>query len=215
MNVIRKNMQAFSLIFIIPIINISYALLNNSSRGVHSLVTNLDRSIPYVKYFVIFYVIWYPFVVGALLYFCIRWRKTYYKVISSFIFGMILCYITFYFYQTTVPRPELYGTDFYTNLVRFIYSTDNPFNCFPSIHVLTSYLIIKGIRENMKKLSILSIISISTSVFIILSTQFIKQHVIMDLVFAVILSEVVYNFADIIITHFSGEEDFKSLQVGA
>jgi hypothetical protein len=84
-------------------------------------------------------------------------------------------------------------------------------NCFPSIHVLTSYILIKGAMNCEKKASIYSVIITVISSLIILSTQFIRQHVIMDLIFAILLGDIIYkaienfyvnrNFLQIIKSH--------------
>ncbi|MBC2579049.1 phosphatase PAP2 family protein [Clostridium sp. DJ247] len=193
MKMIKKNIKSLGLMFIIPLVNILYMYLNNSLRGVHYLITNIDRKIPFIKIFAIPYLVWYPFIVITLVYFCFYYRKTYYKVIFSFVIGMLICYASFYFFQTGIQRPELYGNDFLTELIRFIYNTDKPYNCFPSIHVLTCYLVVKGVRDCNEKNSTDKAIITVTSMLIILSTQFIKQHVILDLIFAILLGDGIYR----------------------
>lgn len=187
------NLLPLSLMIIIPLTNIAYWLLNNPSRGVHYLIIDIDKSIPFIKLFAIPYLMWQPFTFLTLVYLCLYYRKVYYKVLSNLIIGMIICYIIYYFFETAVPRPELYGNDFLTNLVRFIYSMDQPFNCFPSIHVLGCYTMIKGVKEISDKISIDKIVITLVSIIIILSTQFIKQHVILDLIFAIILADGTYR----------------------
>ena len=51
--------------------------------------------------------------------------------------GLLLCYSVYAIYQTTVPRPELIGSDWLLRTVQWVYRSDEPFNCFPSTHVLT------------------------------------------------------------------------------
>lgn len=182
---------------IIPLINNIYIHLNNSTRGVYNLVTDIDKKIPFIKEFIIVYWIWYPFIFFTLVYFCFKNKKTYYKAIFTIVTGMISCYVIYYFFQTTVPRPVLQGEDFFTNIVRFTYNLDNPFNCFPSIHVLTSYVMINGIRECGEKRSFDRLIVSFIAIAIIMSTQFVKQHVILDLIFAILLAEGIYRVADI------------------
>lgn len=196
MKKIEGCILSLSLILMIPLINVIYIYLNNSSRGIHSLVTDIDKGIPFIKVFAIPYLIWSPFLFATLIYLCFRHREAYYKVIISIIVGLILCFIIYYFFQTTVPRPKLDGNDFLTSLVKYIYITDNPFNCFPSIHVLTSYMLIKGIKSSNSKISIDRVIITVISILIILSTQFIKQHVILDLIFAILMGNVIFKIVD-------------------
>lgn len=196
---VKKYIMPLILIFFIPFSNIIYVHLNNSSRGIHSLVTDIDKSIPFIKAFAIPYLLWLPFLTITLIYLCFHYRKVYYEVIISIVVGVMLCFIIYYFFQTTVPRPKLSGNDFLTNLVRYVYSTDNPFNCFPSIHVLTSYLLIKGIASCNKKILFQKVIVTSMSALIILSTQFIKQHVILDLIFAIFIGNIIFKSVDLLL----------------
>lgn len=196
MKKIRGYIVPLSLILLIPIINIIYVYLNNSSHGIHSLVTDIDKEVPFIKAFAVPYILWSPFLIGTLIYLCIRYRETYYKVIISIVVGLSLCFTIYYFFQTTVPRPQLYGNDFFTSLVKYIYNSDNPFNCFPSIHVLTSYILIKGINNKKNKWKADKVIVTAAAVLIILSTQFIKQHVILDMIFAILIGNAIYWTVD-------------------
>ncbi|PYI54040.1 hypothetical protein DLM86_15975 [Paenibacillus flagellatus] len=81
-------------------------------------------------------------------------------------------------------------------LVLSVYGSDNPVNCFPSTHVLTSYFIMRafnsdrGIRRPLK-------IAVSTmAILIIASTVLLKQHVILDAVGAILVVEALHRIAD-------------------
>ncbi|HGG0418997.1 TPA: phosphatase PAP2 family protein, partial [Clostridium sporogenes] len=79
-------------------------------------------------------------------------------------------------------------------IVKFIYNTDNPYNCFPSIHVITTYIIMRYMLNNeVENNRITNIIVTILGILIILSTEFIKQHVLFDIIFAIILGEGIYN----------------------
>lgn len=188
---LKENMAPLSLILLIPITNLLYEFLNNSSRGVHYLVTAIDRGIPFIRIFAVPYLIWYPFMLGGLVYLCMNNREEYYRALRSIVTGMLLCCFFYYIFQTAVPRPELSGKDFMTGIVKFIYSTDNPYNCFPSIHVFTSYVIMKSIGNTDASRKV-KLIAILIGVSVILSTQFIKQHVLIDMVFAMLLANYIY-----------------------
>lgn len=197
MKKIIEKLYPLSLLIIIPLLNIVYEHINNPLRPVHSLVTDIDKTIPFIKLFVIPYALWYPFIIISLTYFCYKNRLTFYVSFFSIVIGMVISYIFYFFFQTTVPRPALYGSDILTNLVRIIYKNDNPYNCFPSIHVLSSYIIMKGtLNENIKN-KINYLIIGTLGILIIVSTQFIKQHVMLDLLLAILLGDIIYKFVDI------------------
>lgn len=192
----KDNLLPLMLMILIPLTNIFYGLLNNSTRGVYSLVTDLDKAIPFSEVFIIPYMLWYPFIVLTLIYFCFYYKDVYYKTLSTLVLGMILCYGVYFFFQTTVPRPELIGEDILTKVVRIVYNSDNPYNCFPSIHVLTSYAMIIGMRKsgsnNQKVKNAIS----ATAWIVILSTLLVKQHVILDVVFGVMFAKLAYKIIE-------------------
>ncbi|WP_270474737.1 phosphatase PAP2 family protein [Clostridium cochlearium] len=193
MNNFKNNLIHIFALLSIPIINIFYALLNNNNRGVFQLVTSIDNTIPFIKEFIIPYILWYPFIVLSLLFICLKDLKVYYRTLITLNLCLLSCYLIYYFFQTTVPRPTIYGNDIFSFLTLLIYKYDKPFNCFPSIHVVTSYLMIKGINsiDCSKKIKHLVIFM---SILIIVSTLFIKQHVILDVISAILLGDIIFDF---------------------
>jgi membrane-associated phospholipid phosphatase len=193
MTKLKENILYLSFILIIPLLSIIYPILNHNSNGTQSLVTKLDTSTPFIPEFIIPYVLWYPFIFLTLVYICYKNKKVYIRTLSSIGIGMLISFIIFYVFQTHVPRPIIEETDIFSNLVAVIYKNDKPFNCFPSLHVLESYLMIKGIYAcSERNKAILWTVNI-TAVLIILSTLFIKQHVILDAIGAIYLAEIIFN----------------------
>lgn len=197
MKKLKENIIPISFMLSIPILNIFYGILNNGSRGVYSLVTNIDILIPFTKSFIIPYVIWYPFIFLVLVYLCLKNNKVYYKTLFCVSIGFIVSYMIFYFFQTTVARPTLADDDILTNIVEIVYKNDKPYNCFPSLHVLTTYFVMKGISEVESNKKITLPVNI-TGILIILSTMFIKQHVIMDAIFAIVLGGIILKVVNVV-----------------
>jgi len=192
----KEYILSFSIILTIVPLNIFYVILNNFNKEANSLVTKFDMAIPFIKIFIIPYIAWYAFIFFTMAYICYKDKETFVKTVISYNLGLIAAYITFLFFQTTVPRPEITGTDILTKLVMMIYKNDNPYNCFPSIHVLTSFLMIKSIyASNCKNKINVSIISI-ISILIILSTLFVKQHVILDIFGGILYADIIFRFVN-------------------
>ncbi|MBZ9689742.1 phosphatase PAP2 family protein [Clostridium estertheticum] len=189
----KSDLIALSFMASIVVSIIFYKLLNNGDGNINSLVTNVDQTIPFLKIFILPYVTWYGYIAVGLIYLCMKNRKTYYTSLISLNIGLVICYIIYAIFQTTVPRPIVAGTDILSKLVNMIYKYDNPFNCFPSMHVTTTYIIMKGINGTENNIIISFIFNI-IGILIIISTQFVKQHVVLDLVFAILLSEVIFRF---------------------
>lgn len=70
---------------------------------------------------------------------------------------------------------------------------DRPFNCFPSIHVLTTFAVMLA-SLHIKNKHILNTLCIHISgSFIIISTLFVKQHVIFDMIGSMFLITFLYG----------------------
>ncbi len=196
MSKLKQNLIPFSLMLIIPVLNVFYVILNTPSREVNYLVTYIDLSTPLIKIFVVPYLIWYPFIIATMLYLCIKDRSVYFKTLLAYVLGLIVCYMTYLVFQTYVPRPNLIGEDLFTKLLAMIYNADQPFNAFPSIHVLSSFLMIKAISMSRVKNRLNTTIIYTNSIIIILSTLFVKQHVILDVISGILVAEVIYRLVD-------------------
>lgn len=186
------SIKPLLLLLSIPLLNLVYPLLNNAGRPVRELGTAVDDAIPFLSAFAVPYLLWYLFVFALLVLLCFKDRTTYYGTLVAFQIGLIASYITFFFFQSTVARPELTSQDWTTSLVRFVYWSDQPYNCFPSIHVLTTYLIMRAVLSSSIRNVALRAGTAVMSILIILSTLFIKQHVIVDAAGGILLGEAAF-----------------------
>ncbi|NOU63124.1 phosphatase PAP2 family protein [Paenibacillus sp. LMG 31461] len=184
---------ACSGLLLIPLVGLIYIHLNQDNGAAYSLMTDLDRQIPFIKGFVVPYLSWYVFLAVGFLYLAYRDRANYIQTLVEFIIGLLLCYSVYAIYQTTVPRPDIEGGDWLLRTVQWVYRSDEPFNCFPSTHVLTAYLMMRAYLRSKRIAMPHTIIVTSMAILIIVSTLFVKQHVLMDIVGAVLVAEgVVY-----------------------
>ena len=104
----------------------------------------------------------------------------------------IVCGIFFVFLPTTLVRPEITGTGFWDQALRFVYSIDQSANLFPSIHCLVSWFCYIGIRHQKKIPVWYQRFSLVFAILVCISTQVTKQHYIIDVFGGIILSEVCY-----------------------
>jgi len=197
MKKVLSNIRAMCFMLPILLLNLTYTVIDKYANTNKTLITSLDNSIPFVKQFVLAYIMWFALVPLVFLYVCIKDKRTYARMLVSMVCGLIISYITFFFFQTTVPRPDLYGNDIFTYIIRIIYNTDRPYNCFPSIHVMNCVLMIQGIWAAKGKNKSLAIIVTILNVLVILSTLFIKQHVVLDAVYGAILAIVMFRLTNI------------------
>ncbi|MBP3961716.1 phosphatase PAP2 family protein [Paenibacillus lignilyticus] len=178
---------------IFPVMGWLYALTNRPGAQVYSLVTDLDRAIPLVKVFVLPYSVWIFYIYLCLIYFFIKDPAVYRRSLITYVVCALICYGIYLVFQTTVPRPELVGNDPFTRLLGYVYGRDEPFNCFPSIHCFSSYMVMKALYTSSFRNRINQTLIYGMSSLIIVSTFFVKQHVIFDAFAGIILADVVYR----------------------
>lgn len=179
----------------IPLINISYFILNSINQKRHEVYNvsmSLDNKIPFVPQFIIPYVIWYFYVFFALFYFCIKDYEKYKKMLMTMLIGLTTCYIIYFFFPTTVVRASNIGNSLTEKLVKIIYQADKPFNCFPSIHVLQTIIVMTYVHSS-KQVRLFSKVFVDViGISIIISTLFVKQHAMLDAVGGILVAWIAY-----------------------
>lgn len=196
-NEISKR-AVFSLI--IPIISVIYPILNTPSVRSVVMHTFIDDLIPFNAFFVVPYMLWYAYVAWFLLYLCIVDKDNYFKLLACLAIGMLISYGVFYLYPSHVPRPIIIKKDVFSQMVAFIYQRDNPYNCFPSIHVLNSLLVAMYVNSSDKVSITVKITCSVLATLIIMSTLFIKQHYFVDTIGAIFLGCILFKLMNIVTT---------------
>ena len=150
----------------------------------------LDDLIPFCKYAIVPYILWFPWIPFTLFYLLYKApREDFWRLCIPLFTGMTM---TLLFYAI-VPnglalRPKYVpGTDIFAQLVRMIYRSDTPMNVCPSIHVFNSVTLMLAYyrsaifdasrRRWMRSAAMVLCVSIS------LSTILLKQHSVIDVVF--------------------------------
>ncbi len=156
---------------------------------------SIDDKIPFLEGFLIPYYIWYPFmgVMGVYLLFC---DGKAFKKFMSFIGISFMTAIVFFliFPNGQNLRPEIFERDnIFTRAIAGLYIADTNTNVLPSLHVVGSFAV-PFAAQNCKKLNKpwLIIILYAIAILISLSTVFIKQHSLLDVIVAVPYSVAFY-----------------------
>lgn len=188
-----KRFYPLVAMLIFPVMGWLYAATNNPNQQVYSLMTDLDRALPLIKIFVLPYSVWIFYIYACLIYFFLKDPAVYRRALITYVACALICYGIYLVFQTTVPRPELTGNDPVTRVLMFIYHRDEPFNCFPSIHCFSSYMVMKALYTSKFKNKLNQTLIYGMSTIIILSTFFIKQHTILDAASGILLADIVYR----------------------
>ena len=177
--------------FLILSFSIIYMLLFSylEQRGVryyHVVHTALDDRIPFCEIFIIPYLLWFPYMIAAILYFVFLNddKKEYYRLAWSLIMGMSLFLVISWLYPNIQHlRPTVFPREnVFTDMVRALYRTDTPTNILPSIHVFNSLAIHMAISscQRLRKHRLIQAGSLVLTVLIVMSTMFLKQHSVVD-----------------------------------
>ena len=106
-----------------------------------------------------------------------------------------VCLVFFVLLPTTMSRPDIHGTDLWAHVMRFLYRVDAPYNLFPSIHCLVSWLCFIGVRRRPGAPRPLVWGTGLAAALICLSTLTTRQHVMADVAGGVLLAEASYRAA--------------------
>lgn len=193
----KKYKHAIPSIVYIIIYLVWFAYLEKTvvrpSRLIHM---KADDYIPFCEYFVIPYFLWFAYVAGAVIYFMFKNKQDYYRLCVFLYTGMTI----FLLISTLWPnghhlRPHVFEEEnLFTMLVSSLYRADTPTNLWPSIHVYNSIGVHIAVLKNAKlrKNAGIHISSLILCTSIILSTVFLKQHSLFDVITGFIMAAIMY-----------------------
>lgn len=158
----------------------------------------LDDYIPFVEYFIVPYLLWFAYIAVVTGYFFFTDRNGFYKLAAFLCTGMTLFLIICTVFPNGLHlRPHTFVRDnIFTDMVRMLYRADTPTNVLPSIHVYNSIGAAVAVAHSsaLKKYKGLQYTSYVMSFLIILSTMFLKQHSVTDVIAAFAMACIIYPF---------------------
>lgn len=171
----------------------------------------LDDHIPFCEIFVIPYLLWFVYVAAVVLYSFFKDKDDYFRTCTFLFTGMTVFLLVSTFWPNGHHlRPYIMPRDnIFTRLVAMLYKADTPTNLWPSIHVYNSigcHLAIIKSRHLTEKKGI-RIGSLILCISIIMSTTFIKQHSVFDVLTAFIMAAIMYGIvyrSDVLIHFYHG-----------
>ena len=164
----------------------------------HVIHMKADDYIPFCEYFIVPYLMWFGYMAVVVVYLFFADKAEYKKACIFLCTGMTI----FLMISTLWPnghhlRPFLLPrNNMFADMVRALWRTDTPTNLWPSIHVynsLGSHFAVMNCSRLQKRKGI-RIASFILSVAIILSTMFLKQHSVFDVLTAFVMAAVMYAF---------------------
>ena len=185
-------------LFIYAIIYLSWFgyLEKTVKRPANLIHMNLDDKIPFCEVFIVPYLLWFVYISAVVLYFFFKDKQDYYRACTFLFTGMTVFLVVstlwpngHHLRPAVMPRDNIFST-----MVAMLYKTDTPTNLWPSIHVyksLGAHFAVFRI-EKLHRKPVVHIGSLVLCVYIILSTMFLKQHSVFDVLTAYIMAAVMY-----------------------
>ena len=165
--------------------------------AIHIVSWALDERIPFCEYFIVPYYFWFVYIAITMIYiifFCKEQRER-----KSFIFSFCMGMSVFLLVSCVYPnghelRPEIEGDSVFIQAVRLLHWMDTPTNILPSMHVFVTVACSIALlrQKELRKYKWFIPIVWVCSILIILSTLFLKQHSVVDVIWALILNVACY-----------------------
>ena len=160
-----------------------------SGRTVHVPELPLDRRVPLQPAWALVYGTLYLFLI-LLPVFVVRQEEHIRRTVLAYLTVWLAAYACFLLYPTMAPRPaKVVGEGFIVWGLRFLYQSDPPYNCFPSLHVAHSFVSALTCWRVHRGLGIAATLS---AALVGLSTLFTKQHYILDVLAGMLLAFAAY-----------------------
>ena len=185
-------------LFIYAIIYLSWFgyLEKTVKRPANLIHMNLDDKIPFCEVSIVPYLLWFVYISAVVLYFFFKDKQDYYRACTFLFTGMTVFLVVstlwpngHHLRPAVMPRDNIFST-----MVAMLYKTDTPTNLWPSIHVYNSlgahFAVFRN--EKLHRKPVVHIGSLVLCVSIILSTMFLKQHSVFDVLTAFIMAAVMY-----------------------
>ena len=163
----------------------AYGFVNQHLPLTHcrDLGTSLDRLVPFVPAFIWPFNLTYPLLLlPALL---LHTRRAMARACLAMACLVLFSCAIFTLWPVCVPRPAFVPHTFSEHCVAWVYANDRPVCGFPSLHVSATLLTTLILRRAGSRVAPAFLVS---WVVIALSTLFVKQHVLMDVLGGAILA---------------------------
>ena len=166
----------------------------NEGRFHYDFTTDFDNAMPLITVFILPYILRYPFWFLVYVFVGKYTNQSHIeKILLIDAISKLICGIIYVIVPTTNMRPELEISGICDFMTSFIWSCDSPpTNLFPALHCEASMIcILSTIGIDAIKPSSKAFIWMF-SIIIFLSTQFTKQHYIIDLIGGIAIPLLVY-----------------------
>lgn len=174
----------------------AFFYLEQRRVAVHEINFGIDEYIPFCEIFIVPYLLWFAYVALTVVFLCIRDQEESDRLVAFLMAGMtIFIIVSAVFPNGHNLRPKTFERDnIFIDLIRHLYAADTPTNILPSIHVYNSVAIMIAVWRSrcFANHNVIKAAMLALGVSIICSTVLIKQHSMLDVLLALLLSALMY-----------------------
>lgn len=190
---IKNNKYTWVLLYLILYLVIFFVLDKAiDPENVHILYLPIDDKIPFISIFFIPYMLWFPMLILLLIEFMLRDKEDFMDYWFMMFTGMNICFIIYVVWPNGLALRvnDVADSDILGQLMKMIWSIDPPVNVCPSLHVTSSITAMIAVcaAGHLKGKVGFKLIVCLFFIAVIASTVFLKQHSVIDLIAAAVLS---------------------------
>lgn len=169
------------------------AFFNNRPRQI--IHCFLDDLVPFNEWFAIPYFFWFAAFPGSLLFFLLLDKRDFVELCILIFGGAAVCFTVYLLWPNGLQlRPEQVNDNLLCRLLQLVWLVDAPNNVCPSLHVSISCAIAlvswRSVRLQPYLAARLAVVAVM--LLICVSTVFVKQHSVLDVLAGAVLSGVIY-----------------------
>ena len=189
---LRKPRFAIVLAVCYALFTATYVAINAWSvgRDAHTLFLPGEERLPFLPIFEYLYVLTY--LIGGLVIATVRDYATLRRLLHATGLTLLIAYTTYLLFPVYFERPPLEVTSLHTWLLSLEYM-DKPYNHFPSLHVALSWLAVFASQVSGRSRIGLYVLATAISI----STLFVKQHYIADVLYGFALAGASWKISDL------------------
>ncbi len=197
----KKYNHAIAILYLPFYLLCFFGLERRNTTDYFIVESALDHYIPFCEWFVIPYFLWFAYIAVTVVYFFFTNKRDFVRLCIFLFVGMTICLGIYYVWpngQNLRPDLATLGREnIFTRMLAGLYTTDTSTNVCPSIHTLNSVGACIAIfySKALKDKKWIRGGALVLTVSICLSTVFLKQHSIIDVICALALSLVMYWIA--------------------
>lgn len=191
----KDKYKHFNLLLLFIPSTLIFYFLQYYTEPKYIMHSKLDDYIPFIRYFVVPYVMWYFYLAWAFIFLGFHSKDEFVLFVKFIIMGALVSYVIYFIFPNGQDlRAPIEGSDIFATIINSIRNSDPPTNVCPSLHVYNSIginiaVVMSSAFKNKKGVKIFAAIM---TVAISCSTVFIKQHSILDVFAAIIMASALY-----------------------